>query len=150
MLATFYSSIGNDALNLDRRTMDFNYLEFWRGTRRLYESWGSPYLDNNADAKMPIAEVNDQVSQLPSSYYVEDASYVRLRNLQVGYTFPSSFVKRIGLKNLRFYLVGSNLLTITGYKGLDPAFYSSGVDFGIDGGRWPTVKTYMVGVNLTF
>jgi TonB-linked SusC/RagA family outer membrane protein len=150
LLATFYSSIGNDALNVDRRTLDFNYMEFWRGTRRLYESWGSPHLKNNADAKMPIAEINDQVSQLASSYYVEDASYLRMRNLQVGYTFSRDIVNKIGLENLRLYVVGSNLFTITGYEGLDPAFYNSGINLGVDGGRWPTVKSYMFGINLTF
>ena len=150
LLANFYSSLGNDALNVDRRILDFNYMEFWRGTRRLYESWGSPHLGNNADAKMPIAEIKDQVSQLPSSYYVEDASYLRLRNLQVGYTFSNNSVKRIGLEYLRLYVVGQNLFTITGYEGLDPAFYNSGINLGVDGGRWPSVKTYIFGVNVTF
>ena len=150
LLATIYSSIGNDALNVDRRVMDFNYLQFWRGTRRLYESWGSPYLKNNADAKMPIAEINDQVSELPSSYYVDDASYVRLNNLQLGYTFSNNSIQKIGLENLRLFVVGQNLITITGYEGLDPAFYNSGINFGVDGGRWPSLKSYMVGVNVTF
>ncbi|QGY47825.1 SusC/RagA family TonB-linked outer membrane protein [Maribellus comscasis] len=148
--AMFYSSIGNDVLNLDRRILDFNYMEFWRGTRRLYDSWGSPHLSNNADAKMPLAEINDQVSQLPSSYYVEDGSYLRLRNLQVGYTFSNTVINKIGLENLRLYVVAQNLVTITGYDGLDPAFYSSGINFGVDAGRWPTVKTYMFGINVTF
>ena len=150
LLASFYASIGNDALNVDRRTMDFNYMDYWRGPRRLYKSWGSPYLKNNADAEMPIAEINDQVSQLPSSYYVEDASYLRLKNLQFGYTFPDKFVKKIGFENLRIYVVGENLFTITGYDGLDAGFYSSGIDFGVDGGRWPAVKSYMFGVNMSF
>lgn len=150
ILASIYSSIGNEALNLDRRTMDFNYLEFWRGKRRLYESWGSPYLEDNTNAKMPIAEINDQVSQLPSSYYVEDASYIRLRNLQLGYSFSEGFLDKIGMGGLRIYIVGSNLFTISGYDGLDPAFYNSGINLGLDGGRWPTVKTYMIGVNIGF
>ena len=149
-MATIYSSIGNDALNVDRRVMDFNYLQFWRGTRRLYESWGSPYLKNNADAKMPIAEINDQVSELPSSYYVDDASYVRLNNLQLGYTFSNNSIQKIGLENLRLFVVGQNLITITGYEGLDPAFYNSGINFGVDGGRWPSLKSYMLGATLTF
>jgi TonB-dependent starch-binding outer membrane protein SusC len=150
LLATLYSSIGNDALNVDRRILDFNYMEFWRGTRRLYESWGSSHLDNNSNAKMPIAEINDQVSQLPSSYYVEDASYLRLRNLQVGYTFSNTTVNKIGLDNLRLFVVGQNLLTFSKYTGLDPAFYNSGINLGVDGGRWPTVKSYMLGLNVTF
>lgn len=150
LLATLYSSIGNDALNVDRRILDFNYMEFWRGTRRLYESWGSPHLNDNANAKMPIAEINDQVSQLPSSYYVEDASYLRLRNLQFGYTFSNNIVNKIGLDNLRLFVVGQNLFTITKYTGLDPAFYNSGINLGVDGGRWPTVKSYMFGLNITF
>ena len=97
---------------------------------------------------MPIAEINDQTSELPSSYYVENGSYLRLRNLQVGYTFK--FNRKIGLDNLRLYVVGTNLFTITPYDGLDPAFYSSGINFGIDTGRWPSVKSYMFGVNVTF
>lgn len=150
LLATIYSSIGNDVLNLDRRVMDFNYMDFWRGSRRLYESWGSPHLEDNANAKMPIAEIFDQVSQLPSSYYIEDGSYVRLRNLQLGYTFPGTSVKKIGLENLRLFVVGSNLLTFTKYEGVDPAFYSGGMNYGIDVGRWPSTKSYMFGVNITF
>ncbi|PPK99935.1 SusC/RagA family TonB-linked outer membrane protein [Parapedobacter indicus] len=150
LLASIYSSIGNDAMNLDRRIMDFNYMDFWRGTRRLYESWGSPHLSDNANAKMPIAEINDQVSQLPSSYYVEDASYVRVRNLQLGYNISGDWFKNIGVENLRIYVVGSNLFTFTSYEGLDPAFYNSGINLGIDGGRWPTVKSYIVGVNINF
>jgi TonB-linked SusC/RagA family outer membrane protein len=150
LAASFYASIGNDALNIDRRTMDFNYMEFWRGTRRLYESWGSSYLDDNTNAKMPLAEINDQVTQLPSSYYVEDASYVRLRNLQIGYTFDKNLTKKAGMENLRLYIVGSNLFTLTKYDGLDPAFSSSDMDFGVDGGRWPSVKTYALGINVTF
>lgn len=150
LLATIYSSIGNEVLNLNNRILDFNYMEFWRGTKRLYNSWGSPYLDNNADAEMPIAEINDQVSQLPSSYYVEDGSYVRLRNLQLGYTLPRTTMQNLGIDQVRLYVVGQNLLTITGYTGLDPAFYSGGINYGIDTGRWPSIKSYMLGLNLTF
>lgn len=150
LLATLYSSIGNDALNVDRRALDFNYMDWWRGTRRLYESWGSPYLEDNSKAKMPIAEINDQVSQLPSSYYVEDGSYLRLKNLQVGYTFSKNTVNKLGLDNLRLYVVGQNLFTLSKFSGLDPAFYNSGTELGVYSGRWPTVKSYMFGFNVTF
>ncbi len=150
IVASFYASVGNDILNLSRRTLDFNLFQRNRGTRRLYESWGSPYLDDNADAKMPIAELNDVGSQQPSSYYVEDGSYLRLQTLQLGYNFPEHLVKNINISKLRLYVMASNLFTITGYSGLDPAISTGGSNLGVDLGNWPTPQVYQIGLNVSF
>lgn len=146
--AVFVSSIGNDILNLNRRTLDFNLFNRNRHVRRLYESWGSPYLDNNENATMPIAEENDIGSQQPSSYYVEDGSYLRFQSAQIGYNFPALLLNRINVRNARIYLMGTNLFTITGYTGLDPLLQTSDGAYGVDLGRWPTPQRFMVGINL--
>ena len=148
LAAAFYASVGNDILNLTRRTLDFNLFQRNRSARRLYESWGSPYLENNEDAKMPIAELNDTGSQLPSSYYVEDGSYLRLRSIQLGYNVPKDFLQTISLSNLRVYLMANNLFTITKYSGLDPQIQTSDRSFGIDLGNWPAPKRFLIGVSI--
>lgn len=147
--ATFYSSLGNDIVNVSRRNLDFNMFMWNRSKRRLYESWGSSYLKNNLDAKMPIAETNDTYSQQPSSYFVEDGSYLRLENLTLGYALPSRLTNRLGLQNVRLYVMGSNLFTVTKYSGLDPSINTSDGAYGIDHGLWPTPRRYMVGIDIT-
>jgi hypothetical protein len=147
--ANFYSSVGNDMVNLMRRTTDMNFFLSNRSKRRLYESWGSPYLQNNADAKMPIAQVNDSYSQLPSSYYVEDGSYLRLRNLQIGYDF-SEYLTKAKITRLQVYVSGSDLFTITNYSGLDPQVNATDAGYGVDLGNWPAPRRYMLGINMSF
>lgn len=146
--AVFYASVGNDILNLNRRSLDFNLFQRNRGKRRLYESWGSPYLKDNADAKMPIAEINDAVSQQPSSYYVEDGSFLRLQSLQLGYNLPDGIAKKIFAKKLRVYAMATNLFTLTKYTGLDPQIQTGDNGYGVDIAVWPTPKRFLVGINI--
>ncbi|MGH7575078.1 MAG: SusC/RagA family TonB-linked outer membrane protein, partial [Longimicrobiales bacterium] len=112
----------------------------------------------NPDAKYPRLDAEDIYSNAPSSFYVEDASYVRLRSLQLGYTLPQNWIG--GVNSLRVYLRGENLFTITGYDGLDPSLPalnvgSSGVDVrdqarGIDRGTYPSNRTFSIGFNVVF
>jgi TonB-dependent starch-binding outer membrane protein SusC len=150
LVANFYSTIGNDMVNLMRRTTDMNFFLSNRSKRRLYESWGSPYLTDNKDAKMPIAQVNDSYSQLPSSYYIEDGSYLRLRNLQIGYDLSDYVKKAAGINRLQIYVSGTDLFTITNYSGLDPQVNASDSGFGVDLGNWPAPRRYTLGVNMSF
>jgi hypothetical protein len=93
-----------------------------------------------------------------SSYYVEDGSYVRLRTLQIGYTIPPTLFR--WLPQGRVYIQAENLITLTGYEGLDPslpaasAFGASGdvrdQARGIDRGTYPTNKTITIGISTTF
>jgi len=80
-----------------------------------------------------------------SSYFLQDASYARLKNLVFGYTFPTQMTKKIGINKLRVYFAGDNLLTITKFKGLDPERYGSG-----DQVQYPQNKIYSFGVNVSF
>jgi hypothetical protein len=113
----------------------------------LYKSWGSPYLKDNSKAKLPMLDQSD-ISQEPSTAFIEDASYLRLKTLRLGYTFPKSMLNNAGIKSLRLYAQVSNLFTLTKYSGLDPEVNASGADLGLDRGAWPTPRQIMFGVNL--
>ena len=82
----------------------------------------------------------------PSSFWVKDASYLRLKNLQVGYTIPAKVLSRIGISRARIYYSGQNLLTLTGYyKQVDPE-----APIATRGNYYPQVLTNTVGINITF
>ncbi len=89
-----------------------------------------------------------------SSYYVENGSYLRLKNLQIGYTFPREWTSKAKISNLRVYVGAQNLFTITKYNGLDPELAGNDndnpTDYGIDRSHYPQARTYMVGLNMAF
>jgi TonB-linked SusC/RagA family outer membrane protein len=84
-----------------------------------------------------------------SSRYVEDGSYLRLRNISVGYTIPSSVLNN-KVSKIRIYASAQNLLTLTGYSGLDPEIAGGNTGMGIDRGSYPTPKSFTGGVQVTF
>ena len=81
----------------------------------------------------------------------EDGSYIRLKNLTLGYTLPKSLTSQWGISNLRLYISGQNLFTITGYSGYDPEVSSrtGNYNLGFDGGSYPAIRSYTFGLNLT-
>lgn len=88
---------------------------------------------------------------LPSSFYVEDGSYFRIRNIQVGYNLPSSLAQSLSVKKLRIYLSAQNPLTIFKYNGFSPEIMNSDrVQMGIDNNIYPISAIYTMGMNLTF
>jgi len=82
----------------------------------------------------------------PSTFYLSDGAYFRIKNLQIGYTLPNSIAQKAGLKRVRIYLGSGNLLTLTKYTGFDPEI--GGGSYGIDRGVYPQARSYMVGLNL--
>lgn len=108
----------------------------------------------NPDATLPRATVNDpNDNDRISDRYIEDGSYIRLKNISLGYTVPKKWISKWGLENLRVYCNIQNLLTITGYSGYDPEIgvstTSSNV-YGLDNGRYPSPTTYSFGLNVSF
>jgi len=94
---------------------------------------------------------NDRISDR----YVENGSYIRLKNITLGYTFPKRMIKKFGLENVRIYTNIQNLLTITGYDGYDPEVGASTADskgytYGVDNGRYPSPTVYSFGLNVSF
>ena len=102
---------------------------------------------------MSINDPND--NDRISDRYIEDGSYIRLKNISVGYSFPKKSIQRLGLSNLRLSANIQNLLTITGYNGYDPEIGASTSDmngyvYGMDNGRYPSPVTYSFGLNVSF
>jgi hypothetical protein len=109
---------------------------------------------------VPRITANDNNQNLTrfSNFYVEDGSYARLRNLQLGYTFSKGISNAMHMASLRLYISGQNLFTFTKYSGLDPEIgygrsytdASSALNRGVDLGNYPTSRTYLVGANIAF
>jgi TonB-linked SusC/RagA family outer membrane protein len=142
----FYGSVGNKLVNYVNRWIDYGMFNGGLSNDALYKSWGSPYLDDNANATLPMLDQSD-ISQQPSTAFVEDASYLRMKTFQLGYTLPKSVLSNVFSK-LRVYAQITNVFTLTGYSGLDPEYNSAGSGMGIDHGSWPTPRQFMFGVNL--
>lgn len=87
----------------------------------------------------------------PSSAWVQNASYLRLRNLTLGYNFNQHTINKLKMKGLRLYVTGSNLFTITNYVGYDPETSSeSGLSQGGDYLGYPAARSFIIGANITF
>ncbi|MGN0281332.1 MAG: SusC/RagA family TonB-linked outer membrane protein [Prevotella sp.] len=108
----------------------------------------------NPDASLPRAIIGDpNDNDRISDRYIEDGSYLRLKNLALGYTFPKKVIKSLGVENLRLYCNIQNLFTITGYDGYDPEIGVSTMSInvmGVDYGRYPSPTTYSFGLNMSF
>ena len=153
----WYSTIGNDLFNNTKYFTDFWLFEGNRSTTIRDYSWVAGA--DNSKAKLPVLDYGDTYSGTnPNSYYVENASFLRLKNVVLGYTLPKSALSKVGIQNLRLYVQAENLLTITGYSGLDPEYTNANVgggngsdlQRGIDMGGWPTTMRFLFGVNFAF
>jgi len=147
-------SFGNDIFNATKQFTIFRQFNTNADRRLLTDAW----TPENPDAPLPALNANT-VSNAPSSFYVEDGTYVRINQLQIGYTLPKSVGGDL-FSRLRFYVQGQNLLTFTNYSGLDPTISSFGASgsgdaaddlfMGVDIGNYPTVRSFIFGVNAAF
>jgi TonB-dependent starch-binding outer membrane protein SusC len=149
-LSTFlYGSYGNDIFNSNRYFTDFwTAFQGQKSTDLLYNSWTV----DNPGAKTPKASSTSNFStdNQVNSYYLENGSYLRMKNLELGYTLPESVMSRINVKSLRIYVQAVNLLTVTKYSGLDPELGGDDRAFGSDTGNYPLVRNFIFGLNLNF
>ena len=108
----------------------------------------------NPNASLPRAIIGDpNDNDRISDRYVEDGSYLRMKNISLGYTFPKKWIGKWGIENLRVYCNIQNLFTITGYDGYDPEIGVSTMSrkvYGVDYGRYPSPTTYSFGLNMSF
>ena len=171
--AYFNWSIGNDVYNVNKLASLYGYKERGVYENKLDIVKGS-YTWYNIDAngslnalttpeQLAAANVN---ATLPTPYNeqavisslgIEDASYLRLNTLTLGYTLPKLLTGKVGIQNLRFYASCYNLFTITGYDGLDPEVNSNAnlnhavyPTTGLDWGTYPRARSYVIGVNVNF
>lgn len=103
----------------------------------------------NANATIWHPLMNNSIM---TDWAIEDGSFLRLGTLTLGYTFPQNLTRKFGVRNLRLYATGSNLLCITGYSGQDPEVNTSSnkMVMGFDYSAYPKSRSYIVGVNVTF
>lgn len=146
-------SQGNEIFNYVRYWTDFNTFQGNRSIELLNDSWKK----SGDIAKLPRLNSGDATSQQISSYFIEDGSYMRIKNLQLTYSIPNHLTSRVGISNAQIYLQGQNLLTLTKYTGLDPDINlrTSGNDnqdihMGIDEGAYPVAKSFLIGARLSF
>jgi TonB-dependent starch-binding outer membrane protein SusC len=152
---TFFGTFGNDIFENQKEFYVFR--EFNTNVRKdlLANSW----TPTNQNAKYPRLDKNDTYSWQPSSFYVEDGSYMRLRSLQLGYTTTTSFGRWFQAGS-RVYLQADNLFTITDYPGLDPSLPAASVTGaagdvrdqyrGIDRGSYPSNRIFSIGIVTAF
>ena len=100
--------------------------------------------------KYPILRAGDSSNWQVSDLYICDGSYLRLKNISLGYTLPQSITRMAFIERLRLFVMAENLITWTKYWGFDPEISSGGRSLGIDKGIYPQARTYTIGLNVTF
>jgi TonB-linked SusC/RagA family outer membrane protein len=165
--AFFYGSYGNKIFNYQARNLESFQSPGFVGIQNVsvdyYENHWTPTNPSNRYARV---NYNDDVSanNVASSQYVENGSYMRLRNITLGYTLPSDIAKKLTFSSVRIYIAAQNLFTITKYTGLDPEIgQPTGTDpnnnngsasnptaSGVDVGTYPSSRFYTLGLNVKF
>jgi hypothetical protein len=150
---------------MDRRELTARVaLEESQGTsRRLLDRWTPENQDSDIPALIDgrtreAANLTSTISFPTSSgnvngRWVEDGSYVRLKNVTLAYNFPKSLADKIYMNNLRLYVSGTNLVTITDYLGYDPevsSYTGNDAQIGTDFNNYPQSRLFNVGLNISF
>lgn len=144
----FQGTLGNDIYNASRGTLAVVGYQ-----NALADAYTKAWRQEGDKAEFPrITTNNDNNNYRVSSFMVEDGSYLRLQNVQLGYTVPSKLMAKLRyITSCRFYVSAQNLFTITGYSGLDPDLGATNpLNMGYDSTRYPSSRTFMFGVNLQF
>lgn len=133
---------GNEIYNANRIWSEGMAVAYNQSTATL-RRWNGEGTSNN----MPRAVFNDPNKNVrPSDRFVEDGSYLRIKNVTLGYTFPKRWAEKVKMSAARLYVSGTNLLTFTDYSGFDPEVGPNGIDIS----TYPVTRTYSVGVNVSF
>jgi TonB-linked SusC/RagA family outer membrane protein len=137
-----FASIGNDIVR--------NYERVQPQVNRINSSLGR-WTGEGSTNIIPRVTAGATPNSLFSDYFVEDGSYLRIQNVQLGYSFGEDVLSKVGMDKLRFYISINNLYTFTNYKGYDPSASSgSPIGAGVDQGFYPVPRTYLLGLNLKF
>ena len=145
----FYSELGFDVINSTKRQLQFmSYGD--RSSNRsvdILNAWST----ENVNATIPAisaTDVNNEVRM--STYYVENGSYLKLKNLKIGYDLPKKVLKPWHCQGMNIFAQVENVFTITRYSGLDPELPLGGYGARVDNGPYPRSRNFMLGLNLSF
>ena len=137
-------TVGNDIFNASRGDVAGMY-DLKNQSTEVLKRWRTP----GQITDIPKAGFNLQ----PSTYFIEDGSYLRIKDVTLSYNFRGGILKKLGVTRLQPYVTTNNLLTFTKYKGMDPEvnqFGNNGAVQGIDWGTYPHSKSYVFGINVEF
>jgi len=138
-----YAALGQEIIrNYERNQPYANQLDY------VINRWTGPGSTN----EHPRLTTEATRNTLFSDYYVENGSFLRIRNVQVGYTLPNKFIQKLKGESLRIYISGNNLFTFSKYKGYDPDIGATAgtLSAGVDYGFYPQARTIMGGAILKF
>jgi len=139
-----YASVGNDVFRAYERNAQFT-----NKFRNILDRWTGPGSTN--DANNPRYTFSDANSNIRASdRYVEDGSFVKIKNVLLGYTLPDSAYKNNLFSKIRIYVQVKNLLTLTKYSGFDPEIPGGILNTGVDRGAYPQARTISAGLDLKF
>jgi len=149
-IATFFNGVqGNDIYEATRYFTDFPTFDGARSAR-LLDAW-SP---TNTSSMIPSAYAGvSDMEYASSSYYVQNGSFFRMKNLQIGYTLPLKQNSKLGVTKIRIYASATNLFTVTKYTGMDPEVSQESDTFsvpGLDRGIYPSPRQYLLGLSVGF
>jgi len=145
----FQWSYGNDVLNANRLMFESGFQK--KRELNQYASYANRWTPENPNSDIP-AVTNSSSNLVISSRVVEDASFLRLKAITLGYTVPKTFLKKFKIDNARLYVAAQNLWTITGYSGYDPevSIREGGLNPGLDFSSYPRALSVSFGINLGF
>jgi TonB-linked SusC/RagA family outer membrane protein len=154
----FYGSYGNKILNYVESNLESLARRGGVGSENVnkvyYENHWTPEHPSDRYARaVGTGGDNSSINNVPSSVWIEDGSFLKLKNVSLGYTLPSSVLNRFSISRLRVYVSAQNLFTITQYTGLDPEIGIQGgnaTQNGVDNGTYPSSKYFTFGLNVTF
>lgn len=142
----FQGSYGNDIFNASRIDTE-GMVDFRNQSTAVLRRWKRPGMKTDIPRSGNVDNIHN------STRFVEDGSYLRLKNITLSYDLPKSLLHKAKIDKIQVYVTGQNLLTFTKYSGYDPevnAYGGSSVALGVDYGTYPQSKTCIFGVNITF
>jgi hypothetical protein len=152
----FYGVYGNKILNYEESNLETFQNRGFVGVENIsqeyYAKAWTPTNPSNTYARIYYND-NSIGNAYPSSAWIENGSFLKLKTVTVGYTLPQDVVKKLSVSKIRIYVSTQNLFTITSYKGLDPEIGAQGgyaTQTGVDNGTYPSSKYYTIGFNVTF
>ena len=139
----FQGTYGNDIFDLSQR----GDIPAMNRPSYMIDRWVG---ENTSDEIPRVTSQDPNRNWRSSDIYIQDGSFVRLRNVQIGYTLPEDIVRRAAIENLRIFITAENLLTLTKYDGFEPEVASGGyTTIGIDRGVYPQARTISIGANIS-
>lgn len=140
---------GRDVFNASKALTHQFYSYDYSTTTMALTRW-TPENHSTTNFRIDGTDPNKNMSN-PSSWYIEDGSFFRIKNVELGYTVPKSWTNKVGISRFRIYASGQNLFTFTKYSGFDPEFGVGGaLSSGVDGGTYPQSKVYTMGLQVEF